>query len=139
MKRAVLAVAFVAVALLGCGGDEVKFDLENPPPWLKKLDSSLPAKALRPGELTGNCLGLDIRGECSAEVRASKSMIRKARVRLDQGLKVRITYTPNEKANAVTVTATSREREATVPVRKSGGTLTFRCLSPVEPCVISMN
>lgn len=138
MRRPFVVVALVAVALAGCGGDEVKFNLKSPPPWLKKLDSSLPAKAMQPGELSGNCVGRQFAGECSADVRASKSMTRKAKFRLEQGLKVRITYTPNEEANEVTVTATRREPEVTLPVRRSGGKLTFRCASPLEPCAISM-
>ncbi|HEV7241161.1 MAG TPA: hypothetical protein VGQ36_18150 [Thermoanaerobaculia bacterium] len=135
MKRP-LVIAFVAVALFGCGGDEVKFDLDNPPPWLKKLDASLPAKPLQRGELSGNCLDRQI-GECRAQVRASKSMARKAKFQLVQGQEVKVTYLPNEKANAVTVTL-RRDREATVPVRRSGGILTFRCVKSIDPCVIAM-
>jgi len=138
MRRVLVVAALVAVALAGCGGEEVKFDIKSPPPWLKKLDASLPAKSLQPGEISGNCVGRQFAGECGADVRASKSMMRKAKFHLEQGLKVRITYAPNEEANEVTVTATLNEPEATMPVRRSGGKLTFRCVTPLQPCAISM-
>jgi len=138
VRRVLVIAGLVAVALAGCGGDEVKFNLKSPPPWLKKLDASLPAKSLQPNELSGTCVGRQLSSVCRADVRASKSMTRKAKFQLEQGLKVRITYTPNEEGNEVTVTATRREPEATMPVRRSGGRLTFRCVTVTEPCVISM-
>ncbi|MGZ5443034.1 MAG: hypothetical protein ACXW5U_27135 [Thermoanaerobaculia bacterium] len=133
MKR--ILVALVAVALLGCGGDEVQFDLDSPPPWLKNLDRALPAKALRQGEISGDCFGVQF-STCEATVAASRSMTRKGTFALVQGREVRITYVPNEKANDVTITLRS-DKDATVPVRKSGGTLTFVCNS-VDRCMIEL-
>ena len=132
MKR--ILVAVVAVALIGCGGDEVQFDLDSPPPWLKNLEQSLPAKALRPGEIAGDCLGRELR-TCEAAVAASRSMTRKGTFTLGQGSEVRITYIPNEKANEVAITLRPG-KDATVPVRKSGGTLKFVCTS--GRCVIGL-
>lgn len=125
----------VAAALIGCGGDEVRFDLDSPPPWLKNLDQAMPAKALRQGELSGDCFGPEF-STCEAAVTASRSMTRKGTFTLGQGREVRITYIPNEKANEVTITLRSG-KDATVPVRKSGGTLKFVCRSG-GPCVIGL-
>lgn len=133
MKR--VLVAFVVAAFLGCGGDEVEFDLKHPPQWLKNLDGALPAKKLTRKELAGECLGTQFL-QCEARVSASRAMTRKAQFGLQQG-EVRITYTPAENANPVTITLRERDKPATVPVRKSGGTLEFRCKS-VERCMIDL-
>jgi hypothetical protein len=129
MKRVFVLAA--AALLCACGGDDVKFNLKSPPLWLVKLDSALPAKPLQRNELTGDCVGVPFRGQCRADVSESKSLTRKARFK---GSKARITYTPNEQANPVTITLRG---EATVPIRRSGGRLTFVCLS-FDPCRIAM-
>ena len=134
MKRVLVLAA--AAMFICCGGDEVRFDIDSPPPWLKKLESSLPSTPLRRGELVGDCVGQPM-SQCNATVRASKSMARKAKFSLSQGTEVKITYTPNEKANALNITL-RKNRDATVPVRRSGGQLTFRCVKSFEPCVVLM-
>ena len=125
MNRIVIAVA--AAALFACGGKEVKFNLKSPPQWLKNLDDALQAKQMRRDELTsGNCLGREFIGQCEMSVRSSRSLTRKAKFRLLKPGDVRITYTPGGDANPVTVTLRGDD-PATVPVRKSGGTLKFVC------------
>lgn len=130
-----LVAALLAAALLGCGSEEVQFDIDSPPKWLTSLDQSLPAKALRPDEISGDCFGRQFR-ECTATVAASRAMTRKGKFGIVQGQEVRITYAPNEEASDVTITLRAG-KDATVPVRKSGGTLTFRCLNPFESCVMT--
>lgn len=118
MRRA--ALILLAIALMRCGGDAVDFDMDHPPRALRNIDRLLPSKALQARELS-NCIGIPFR-TCTAEVMPSRSMMRKGRF-VANG-EVRITYTPNEKANEVVVTA---RPEATVPVRKSGGRMSFEC------------
>lgn len=133
MKR--LVVTLVAAALLGCGGDEVKFDLENPPQWLENLDDMLPATPLKRSELSSSCLAAEFT-QCDATVRASRSMTRKAKFSLVQGSEVRITYVPGGDANPVTVTLRAN-KPATVPVRRNGGTMLFRCMS-FDGCAVKL-
>jgi hypothetical protein len=127
-------LALVTAALVGCGGDEVKFDLNSPPPWLRKLDASLPAKRLSGNELAGGCVGTEF-VQCTARVNPSRAMTRKAQFALRQGKEVRITYSA-EGANPVTITLRP-DKKATVPVRKNGGTLTFRCRG-FDRCAIDL-
>lgn len=133
MKRILAALA--AAALLGCGGDEVRFDLENPPQWLQDLDRALPAKALRPDELSAGCLASFTR-ECRATVLPSRAMARKATFALGEGREVRIVYEAGEGASPVIVTLRD-DKPATVPLRRSGGTLTFVCKS-FSRCAVEM-
>ena len=133
MKR--IAAALLVLALTACGGDGVSFDLENPPRWLRNVNGLLPAKPLRPNEIANNCFGVAFR-TCSADVLRSKSLVRKARFAVIDGREVRVTYTPNEKANDVVISA---RPEATIPVRKSGGVMRFECIrAGVNGCMVQL-
>lgn len=133
MKR--LAVALCMLALCGCGGDAVNFDLDQPPRWLRNVNSLLPAKPLRSDELANDCFGVPFRS-CTADVLRSKSMVRKARIAVVSGQEVRVTYTPNGEGNEVVVSA---RPEVTVPVRKDGGTIRFDCVrGPATGCAITL-
>lgn len=127
--------ALVAAALLGCGGDEVRFDLENPPQWLQDLDRALPATPLRPDELSSDCLA-SFPVRCTAQVRPSRAMARKVTFALARGSEARLTYTAGEGANPVIITL-KPNKAATVPLRRSGGTLTFVCKS-INRCGVGM-
>ena len=133
MKR--LVVTLLAAAILGCGGDKVDFDLEDPPQWLQNLDEMLPATPLKRSELSSSCLSAEFT-KCDASVRASRSMTRKAKFRLLQGSEVQITYVPGGDANPVTVTLRAG-KPATVPVRRNGGTMLFLCKS-FDGCAVQL-
>lgn len=129
-------VALCMLALCGCGGDDVNFDFDNPPRWLRKVDGMLPAKPLRTNEVSGNCVGVPFQGSCTADVARSSSMVRKARFAVGPGQEVRVTYTPNGEGSEVVVSA---RPEVTVPVRKGGGTMRFDCVRTIATgCTIAL-
>jgi hypothetical protein len=133
MKR--IAAVLLVLALTGCGGDGVNFNLDNPPRWLRNVNGLFPAKPLRQNEIASNCFGVAF-STCTTNVLRSKSLVRKARFAVIDGREVRVTYTPNEKANDVVISA---RPEGTIPVRKSGGVMRFDCIRPgVNGCMVQL-
>ncbi|HEX9984926.1 MAG TPA: hypothetical protein VGF69_16815 [Thermoanaerobaculia bacterium] len=121
MNRSVLAVA-VLLAVAGCGGD--RFDLQNPPRWLKNIKSAMPSKPLLVTDVRGDCFGPRF-GRCSETVLRSKKFVRSAKVRLLAGNEVRMSY------RDVSVTIT-RDSDGELPVRREGGELIFDCVATDE-------
>ena len=121
MRLRAAPLAVVLLAFVACG----EFDVNEPPPWVKNLDGMLPAKRMRASELSDQCLARAFaRTRCT--VAPSRSLMRKAVLRLNSGNKVAVTYTPAEKGNPVIISVGRGDR-VTVPIRKSGGTLELEC------------
>lgn len=123
--RSALAVAALATAFLACGGREPRFDMQHPPAWLQRLDRI--GSNVRAEEISGNCFQ-PFTGQCTAQVQASRALLRKAVLRLAAGDEAQLTYTPAD-GTPISMTV-DRKSDARVRVKKSGGTLTIACTAP---------
>jgi hypothetical protein len=134
-RRRVVAT-FAVAALLGCGGGEVRFDMNSPPAWLQRLERSSRGRAVRPDEVRGNCFE-PFGGGCTAGIARSPSIFRTATLRLTGGLEARLTYTPAE-GTPVSMMI-DRSGDAKLRVRKSGGSLAVDgCVSPGQGCALAL-
>jgi hypothetical protein len=131
-----VAFALLCAGAVGCGDSSTRKVNPNSK-FLNGLSGILPGKSLRREDLDGQCM-VTFTGRCDVEIRASKAMVRRGKLRLSSGLKVTVNFVPKE-GSGFQLSLDPTNKEVELAVRRGGGALTLECV-PVagQPCAVEL-
>lgn len=133
---AAVAFAFLCAGAAGCGDSSARKVNPNST-FLNGLSGILPGKPLRREDLVGQCMAT-FTGSCEVEIRPSKAMVRRGKLRLSSGLKVTVNFVPKE-GSGFQLSLEPTNKEVELAVRKGGGALSLECAAVVgQACAVEL-